>query len=365
MKYARMPIEIESPEEYGYEKIKYNLSESSCPDQSLESLNLKIPNLTLLYNEHRGGSKLRQLIAEQSGVTKDDVLITSGAAGALFIIASSQLTAADHLVVMRPNYATNLETPRAIGCEISFVDLQFGAGFQPDIAALKVALRPDTKIVSITAPHNPTGTCISRADLDELVAITKANGSILLVDETYRDVSYTTPLPVASSLADHVISVCSLSKSYGIPGIRLGWLTTQNKKLQETFLAAKEQISISGSVIDEWIAESVLSNRDKILSATNAEQKARLDIVAEWIEKEDLLEWIRPVGGVVCFPHMKTEPVGGTAAFYKRLLEEHGTYVGQGHWFEMPDTFFRVGFAWPTREELQGGLAAISQALRG
>ncbi|CAG7959816.1 unnamed protein product [Penicillium salamii] len=125
MKYVRMPIEVESPEEYGYEKIKFNLSESSIADQSLASLDLKIPNLTLLYNEHQGDRELRDLIASDAGVTGDDVLITGGAAGALFIIATSQLSSKDHIVVVRPNYATNLETPRAIGCDISFVDLTF------------------------------------------------------------------------------------------------------------------------------------------------------------------------------------------------------------------------------------------------
>ena len=88
-----MPIEIESPEEYGYDKIKYKLSESSISDQTLESLHLQFPDLTLLYNEHRGETQLRNLIAEDAGVTADDVLITSGAARALFIIATSQLDA--------------------------------------------------------------------------------------------------------------------------------------------------------------------------------------------------------------------------------------------------------------------------------
>src|SRR6478752_6604968 len=91
MKFERMPIEIESPEEYGYDKIKYNLSESSITDQTLESLNLQIPNLTLLYNEHRGETELRRLIAEDANVSADDVLVTAGAAGALFIITTSQL----------------------------------------------------------------------------------------------------------------------------------------------------------------------------------------------------------------------------------------------------------------------------------
>ncbi|KAH7022097.1 pyridoxal phosphate-dependent transferase [Ilyonectria destructans] len=364
MKYARMPIEIESPEEYGYHKIKNNLSESSITDQSLDSLGLKIPNLTLVYNEHRGSSELRNLIVGDSGLQKDDVLITTGAASALFIISTSQLTSADHLVVVRPNYATNLETPKAIGCGITYVDLEFKSGFQPDISFIEAAIQPNTKMVSVTCPHNPTGTVMSRASLDRLVAITKEKKCLLLVDETYRDVHYGTQLPIAASLGDHVLSVSSMSKSFGIPGIRLGWVITQNKSLQETFLAAKEQINISGSVIDEWIAEQVLARKTSILEATGEEMRIRRQMVALWVEKDDMLEWIEPQGGVVCFPHMKKEPVGGTAAFYERLLKKYHTYVGPGHWFEMSDTYFRVGFGWPTRVELQAGMDAISQALR-
>jgi aspartate/methionine/tyrosine aminotransferase len=364
MKYERMPIEIESPEEYGYDKIKFNLSESSIADQSLGSLGLTIPDLTLLYNEHKGSTELRGAIAADAGLSADDVLITGGAAGALFIISTSQLSAQDHIVVVRPNYATNLETPKAIGCGITFVDLKFESSFEPDLSFIEQAITPKTKIVSITCPHNPTGTLLSRDSLDRLVTITKQKNCLLLVDETYRDVKYGRQLPVAASLGEHVLSVCSLSKSYGVPGIRLGWVITQNKKLQETFLAAKEQISISGSVINEWIATQLLLKRETILSATNEEMAIRLQMVRSWIEKEELLEWVEPVGGVVCFPRMKKQPVGGTDAFYDRLLKKYKTYVGPGHWFKMPDTHFRLGFGWPTREELLGGMDAISKALR-
>ncbi|KAI1880806.1 hypothetical protein JX265_001046 [Neoarthrinium moseri] len=360
MKYERMPIEVDS-----------------VTDATIESLGLKIPNLTLLYNEHRGNTQLRQLIASDANVSDGDVLITSGAAGALFIIATSQLggdgirkqpgsaTAADsHLVVVRPNYATNLETPKAIGCETTFIDVTFEAGFQPDLAEIEAAIKPNTRLVSVTCPHNPTGTSMSAEALTRLVAITKERGVLLLVDETYRDISYTPKLPVAASLADHVISVCSLSKSFGIPGIRVGWIITKNKQLQETFLAAKEQISISGSVIDEWIAEQVLSQRESILGKTQEEMKARLALVEAWISQEELLEWVKPTGGVVCFPRMKKEPARGLASFYERLLNKYGTYVGPGHWFGLSDTYFRLGYGWPSRDQLEAGMKAISQALR-
>lgn len=149
-----------------------------------------------------------------------------------------------------------------------------------------------------------------------------------------------------------------------MPGIRIGWLITRDPELQYLFLAAKEQISISGSVIDEWIAEQVLSRRRELLQPTLTEMGERLQLVTRWIEGEPLLEWVRPQGGVVCFPHMREEPAGGVAAFYQRLLEKHGTYVGAGHWFEMSDRFFRLGYGWTSRDELTAGLEAISRALR-
>lgn len=366
MRYARMPIEVESPEEYGYDLIRFNLSESSVADRSLSQLGLQVPDLTLLYGSHRGSALLRALIAaEGEGLQPDDVLITGGAAGALFIVATALLGRDDHLVVVRPNYATNLETPRAIGCAITTVDLRFEDGFRINPDAVAAAVTPRTKLISVTAPHNPTGTMGSAAELGALADLAARTGCPLLVDETYRDLSLHGALPLAATLGPHVIGVSSLSKAYGVPGIRIGWIVTRDPKLQELFLAAKEQISICGSVVDEWIAERILENRAAILEPMLAEMRRRRALVADWIAGEDRLDWVAPSGGVVCFPRMRAEPPGGTDAFYRRLLQVHGCYVGPGHWFEMPDTFFRLGYGWPTGEELEAGLAAISAALRG
>jgi aspartate/methionine/tyrosine aminotransferase len=361
-----MPIEVESPEEYGYARIRYNLSESSIADQRLSDLGLTIPDMPLLYGEHRGRERLRELIAaEGEGIAASDVLVTTGAAGALFIIATSLLAPGDHLVVIRPNYATNLETPRAIGCDVTHIDLKFEDGFRIDLDRLAAAITPKTRIISVTCPHNPTGVMLSEVELRSLVELARERGCYLLVDETYRDLSFDGPLPLAASLGRHVISVSSLSKAYGVPGIRTGWLITRDPALQEIFLAAHEQINICGSVIDEWIAEQVMERRAAILAPTLAEMRRRRAQVSDWMAGEDLLEWVKPSGGVVCFPRMKADPPGGTEAFYRRLLEEHGAYVGPGHWFEMPDSQFRLGYGWPTSADLTAGLSAVSAALRG
>ena len=124
MKYRRMPIEEESPEQFGYDRIRYNLTESSVRDRSLADLGIELRDLLLFYSDHAGNESFRDLVAEQSGgepggVSRDDVLCTAGAAPALFIIATTLLDKGDHLVVMSPNYATNIETPRAIGGDMT------------------------------------------------------------------------------------------------------------------------------------------------------------------------------------------------------------------------------------------------------
>jgi aspartate/methionine/tyrosine aminotransferase len=366
MDYGRIPIEIESPEEVGYGNIKYNLSESSIADQSLSDLGLVLPDMKLIYGTHRGSVKLREHVAaEGPGLSADDVLITNGAAMALFIIATSLLTPKDHLVVVRPNYGLNLETPRAIGCQVTHLDLTFDEAYHLDLDKLAASIRPNTKLISLTVPHNPTGTMMSEADLRQVVELARKHGCHLVVDETYRGLTFEGLLPVAATLGPHVFSVSSMSKAYGIPGTRIGWLVTTDKKLQEKFLGAKEQICICGSVLDEWIAEELMGAKDRFLAPILTEMRKRRDVVAKWIESEPLLEWNKPSGGVVGFVRMKKEPTGGADAFYTRLMNDHGTYVARGRWFYQPDTYFRLGFGWATFDELQAGLAGISKALKG
>ncbi|KAJ5520328.1 Pyridoxal phosphate-dependent transferase major protein [Penicillium fimorum] len=372
MHYKRMDIEKESPEEVGA-VIRYNLSESAVSDRTLSGLNISIPaDLVLTYTEHQGNSIIRSSVAAVSGgsLSPEDVLVTAGASTALFIVESALLGPKDHFIITRPNYATSLEIARGIGCDMTIIDLDFESQYRLSPNEIAAAIRPgETKLISICSPNNPTGTVVPAEQLREIAVLAKSHGCFLLIDETYIDLTFPDselePIPAAASLGDHVIGVSSMSKAYGVPGIRVGWLTTTNAVLQELFLAAKEQISISGSVLDELVAEQILARREELLSSTRAEMQRRRDQIAAWIDdNSDIFEWVRPEAGVMCFVKMKKVPLRDTQAFYDRLLREYGTYVGPGRWFERQDIFFRLGFGWPSSEALTAGLQAISKALR-
>jgi len=373
MRYRRMPIEVESPEEAGYATIACNLAESSVADASLDDLDVDLRGLLLRYGDHRGLPELRELVAADGGrplppdatpLRPDDVLTTVGAAGALFIVATALLEPGDEIVVVRPNYATNLETPRAIGADLRILDLRPEEGWATDPAALAALLTPRTRLVSITNPHNPTGAVIDEAALRRIVHIVEAHPvARLVVDETYREMTYGGALPPAAALSPRAIGISGMSKSYGLPGIRAGWLTTRDRDLMTTFLAAKEQIHITGSLVDEAIAARALERRAELLPGILAGIAGALATTRAWLAGEPRLAWVEPRGGVVGFPWIRPEAGVDPDAFHGILGARHATAVGPGHWFERPRSFFRLGFGWPPPAELAEGLARISRAL--
>lgn len=367
MKYVRMPIEIESPEEMGYSTIKYNLAESSVRDIRLSDLNIDLNNLVLFYGEHKGIPKLREAIKEESKVlSADDVLVTSGAATALFAVATTLLNPSDHLVVIRPNYGTNLETPRAINCAMSIVDLKFEEGFELDVNKICEAIQLNTKLISITNPHNPTGKVFDEKVIQQLVQLAEEKNCRLLVDETYRDLNFQTALkPYAAELSAKVISVSSVSKSFGAPGIRIGWLICRDKKLMHDFLAAKEQICLCNSVVDEEIAFHLLHNKKTILQKNHEHIRTNFAYFKQWLAQQQYLEWEEPTAGVVCFARLKAEYKIDTEKFYEQLYSQYSTIVGPGHWFEQNKIYMRIGFGYPAFEELKTGLNNLHDCLEG
>jgi aspartate/methionine/tyrosine aminotransferase len=365
MLYKRMPIEKESPEEKGYDTILHNLAESSVSDLSFSELNLQLGSLKLEYIPHRGHSMLRQMIAaDAGGLYKDQVLLTNGAAGALFIINTALLAPHHHLIVVKPNYATNIEVPVTIGCSISYIDLQLEAGWRINMPAIEAAITPATRLISITTPHNPTGMTMTQDELQALIAIAEKKNIYLLVDETYRDTCFKTPYPVVASLSKKVISVSSLSKAYGLPGLRIGWVVTQDDDLMEQFLAAKEMIYISNSALDEEVALQFYRQKERFAELINTRAMENFQLLAAWLQQEPNLEYVLPQGGVVCFPRFKQPETIDIPRFYETLLQKHKTMVGAGHWFAMPDSYMRIGFGWPGKQVFEQGLIHVSESIK-
>lgn len=363
--FTRHPIEIESPEERGYDSIRFNLTESSFTDGTLDDFEIDLGGIVLAYGDHLGHPDLRALLSEEADLQPEDALLCTGAASALFLVNSAVVGRGDHVVVVRTNYATNLTTPQLVGADVTHIDLDFADGYRLDVDRVAAAVRPETRLVSITTPHNPTGQLVAPNDVARLADITARIGTVLLVDETYRDFMADDRIgPLAASLGSHVVSVSSMSKAYGLPGLRVGWALCSDAALKERLLAAKEQVLICGAALDEEAAFQVLSrralHRARILDIVDR----RRALVAAFMAGAGAavgLEWVAPEAGAVCFPRFRPDVAIDIDGFYEEM-DELGAAVAPGHWFDTDRRNFRLGFGWPDDEQLRGGLDAIVRA---
>lgn len=364
MWFQRMLIEKESPEEYGYDQIKYNLTESSTTDKTMSDVGIKLPDdLILSYGDHLGNPRLRELIAKQYNLDQDNVIVTVGACMAIFTIYSALLKPGDRVVVMFPNYPSDIDVTKSLGCDTQFYCLKKENQFKFDMDEFAEMITPDTKLVTITYPHNPTGTVISEEEMQKIVKICEERKIHIIVDETYGDLVRGERPKRAASMSPYAISIESLSKAIGIPGIRTGWIVSSDQVLLDQLIAAKEQICICGSTVDEECARQVLERREDILKPIKEDIDRKFKIVKDFMEHQEVLDWVEPQGGVVCFPWIKPEIDLNVDEFYQVMNETYGVFVGPGHWFSMDDRHFRVGYAWPAEDELKKGLEGIVAAV--
>jgi len=169
---------------------------------------------------------------------------------------------------------------------------------------------------------------------------------------------------VAATLSKKAISMGSLSKAYGFPGIRVGWLHTQDADVMFKLLCIKEQINVHGSILNEVVALKVLEKRDEWLKFVMPKIIRRKEIVKKWIKSQEYVTWNEPQGGCTCFVKVDESLGINFDTFYEYLLEKYGAYPGAGNWFEFPRNYMRIGFVWPrSDEELINGLESITKAI--
>lgn len=362
MWFDRMELEVWF-DKYQYQ-IEYDIGESAVKTLALEDIGIDLNNVLLRYGYHKGRPDLREVIAEQyPGLSPENVIVTTGASEANFVVVSALVKPGDQVVVEHPNYPSLYEVPRSLGCHVSLFTLKFENRFRPDLEELKRMITSETKMISLTHPNNPTGSMISEADLMAVVELVESFDIILLFDETYRHMAYgENLLPPAASLSDKVVSISSMSKCYGLPGIRTGWLATKNTAILDEVLAIREQVSISNNALSEEITQTVLQNKESYLQGARDRIERNRDIVANWMNRQTHFEWIPPEVGVVCLPRIKPHVNIDPEELFRLLAEKYRTFVVPGRCFEMDSRHFRIGFG-ADAEEIKTGLARVNEAM--
>jgi aspartate/methionine/tyrosine aminotransferase len=351
---------------------RYDLAESVGPDLMLDEIAdaAGLSGMPLAYGTAPGDPKLRRMIAQAHGVTADDVVITMGGMHALFLIAFILCGRDGEAVITTPVFPPARDCLRAVGACVKTLPLAFAQRYQPDLARLRALLSPSTRLVSLASPQNPSGVAIPARTLREILAAMAdiCPQAWLLVDETYREAAYGNDAiaPSALALGSRVVSIASLSKCHGAPGLRLGWAITRDPALREQLVLGKFNTVISCSPVDEALALRVLADRERILAERRRRLAKGLARVAAWIGSNGALaEWVRPDAGALCCVRLKPDAFDEEAVgrFYAALAE-NDVRVACGSWFGAEARVFRLGFGLPPAADLDAGLAALSAALR-
>jgi aspartate/methionine/tyrosine aminotransferase len=236
--------------------------------------------------------------------------------------------------------------------------------------AFRDRLSARTRLVMHASPQNPSGVAITRHEVDEMLTAMsrRCPGAVLLIDETYREATYgdARPAPTFAGHSGPVLTCASLSKAYGVPGLRIGWLTVADPRLREQLRLAKFNSSVCCGVLDEFLAARVLSRADQLLAARGTLMARARATVERWVgEQEGRLQWLRPEAGAFCCTQLSPDAFGpsGLRRFHDRLAGRR-TAVAPGPWFGDSDHVLRLGLAYPPAGQLEQGLGIIAEALR-
>lgn len=322
--------------------------------------------LRLGYTETFGAPELRTAIAATyEHVNESEVLTFAGAEEGIFAAMQVLLTADDHAIVITPNYQAAETVPGSI-CEVSGVALAADDNWHLDLDRIRNALRENTKVISINFPHNPTGKVIEHMVFDGLIDIARERGIYIFSDEVYRLLERNDEirLPQIADVYERGLSLNVMSKAYGLPGLRIGWITTQDKDVLSKMERAKHYLSICNSAPSEILAQIALKSREEILQRNRGLIAENLGLLGDFFaDHQDLFDWHVPDGGCIAYPRYGGPD--GVESFCKNLVEKAGVLllpasVYQSALTPVPTDRFRIGYG---RANTAEGLEAMRNFL--
>lgn len=320
-----------------------------------------LDTLWLGYTETWGSRELRAEIARTyEAMTLENILCLAGAGEGLYAVAKVLLQAGDHVLVPTPNYQSAETVPLSV-CEVTGIPLrrtaplmgpgkQARGGWRLDPEDVRAAIRPNTKLLSLNFPHNPTGMLMTREDLDAVIALCRHHGIYILCDEVYRGVELepADQMPQIADVYERGISLNVISKAYGLPGLRIGWIASQDTSLLQKVERYKHYLSICNSAPSELLTLVALKARGSILARNHALLQENVMLLEQlFADFPGVVDWQRPQGGCVAFPRC-TAPEGGEE-FCRKLIEESGVLLLPSSIYaseltDVPQDHFRIGF---------------------
>ena len=355
-------------------KARYHLTASDAESISLRDLlamatpeaRAEFENMWLGYTETYGAPDLRDAIADTyRDQAASDILCFAGASEGIFAANNVILDRDSHAIVVTPNYQSHETLPIAI-CEATGVPLDPDDGWSLDIDRVAAAIRPNTRLVTINFPHNPTGTILPLDRYHALIDLCRAHGIYILHDEIFNGLgpTGTEHLPFIADVYERGLSLGVMSKSYGLPGLRIGWIACKDHDVLSKMERMKHYLSICNSGPSERLAKIALQNRDTLLARNCAivdENLPKWD--AFFARHPDLFEWSHPDGSCMAFPRYKGSD--GVEAFAAKLVEESGVLflpstIYSSDLGATPTDRFRLGLG---RRGLDEGLAALDAHL--
>lgn len=351
-------------------KARYHMTASDAESMSMRDLlalaspaeRAEFDDLWLGYTETFGAPDLRTAIAATfAQQPADNILCFAGASEGIFAANNVILNADSHAIVVTPNYQSHETLPIAI-CSATAVPLDPNDGWSLDIDRVAAAIRPNTRLVTINFPHNPTGAILPLDRYMALIELCRTHGIYILHDEIFNGLGPTGAqhLPYIADVYERGLSLGVMSKSYGLPGLRIGWIACQDRALLGQMERMKHYLSICNSGPSERLAKIALSYRDQILARNNAIVDANLPKWDAFFARHaELFDWQRPDGSCMAFPRYNGPE--GVEAFAQSLVEDSGVLLLPGSIYrselgETPANHFRLGFG---RTGLDEGLAAL------